>query len=177
MAEAYLGEIRMMGFSFNPIKWAKCDGQILPITENPALYSLLGTQFGGDGRTTFALPDLRGRVPLHPGDDKMGSLYKQGYYGGTEEVTLNSNELPKHTHSFNVGVDTGLDNKADPNGSLLTTNNSASDGLLYGDSENLIGLNQEVISSSGAGKAHNNIQPMQVINFCIALEGLYPSQN
>lgn len=167
MAEPFLGEIKMVGFNFAPKHWAQCDGALLPINQNQSLYSLIGTQFGGDGNTTFALPDMRGRVPVH-----KTTGYIQGQKGGLEHVTLSAGELAAHTHPLYASA-----NDAD--------NHSPADDVfgdptapIYAGVGNLVDMNAgSVTSAGGPAQAHNNMQPIQVINFCIALQGLFPSRN
>lgn len=180
MSEPFLAEIKMFGFNFPPRGWARCDGQILPINQNQSLYSLLGTAYGGDGRTSFQLPDLRGRVPLHVGQRGSGTPnHTQGSKGGTENHTLAMAETPAHTHSLNPTSSDGnspLPNTGLPNGGnrLAAFNNSYTDASVpQGD---LVNLTPTTVTSTGGG-AHNNIQPSLVIEFCIALQGLFPSRN
>ena len=165
MAEPFLGEITMVGFNFAPRGWALCDGQILPINQNQSLYSLLGTTYGGDGRTTFALPDLRGRASMHKGQG-----HPLGQRGGSEEVTLT--EMPEHTHQ--LVATNAVGNNASPTGNLLAR--PAGPYRLYGNAGNLVDLASNAISSVG-GQGHTNMQPILTINFCIALQGLFPSRN
>ncbi|KAA3609220.1 MAG: phage tail protein [Calditrichaeota bacterium] len=165
MSEPFLAEIRMVGFNFAPRGWAFCDGQILPINQNQSLYSLLGTTYGGDGRTSFALPDLRGRSPLHPGEG-----HRQGEKGGEETHSLSLNETPVHQH--NMLADTGNGNRPVPNDAVLS---SASN--VYHDPNNLVALHSGSVANVGTGQAHDNMQPFLAVNFCIALQGLFPSRN
>jgi len=167
MSEPFLAEIRMFGFNFPPRGWALCDGQLLPINQNQALYSLLGTTYGGDGRVTFQLPDLRGRVPLHVSPQPLGSR------GGTETHTLSIAETPAHTHPLNSTSSDG--NSPLPNGAHLAAfNNGYIDASVApGD---LVNLDATTVTNSG-GQAHENIQPSLVIEFCIALQGLFPPRN
>ena len=166
MSEPFLAEIRMVGFNFAPRGWAFCDGQILPINQNQSLYSLLGTTYGGDGRTSFALPDLRGRVPIH-----VGNGYAQGQKSGEETHTLSSNEMPQHEHALQASAGNG--NQTGPGGNLFA--NAGTD--LYNDPQTLVNLNSGTVSNTGGGQAHNNMQPFLAVNFCIALQGLFPSRN
>jgi microcystin-dependent protein len=169
MSEPFLAEIKMFGFNFPPRGWATCDGQILPINQNQSLYSLLGTTYGGDGLTTFALPDLRGRVPLHVDAPD----HNQGSKGGTETHTLTTQETPVHTHALNATSNDG-DNPI-PTGILLGSfNNSYADGSVP--PADIVNLTPTTVSSTGGG-AHQNIQPSLVIEFCIALQGLFPPRN
>ena len=166
MADPFLSEIRLMSFVFPPKGWALCNGQLLPINQNQALFSLLGTTFGGDGRVNFALPDLRGRVPIH-----VGSEHALGERGGEQAHTLSIAELPLHTHLVNAG---------NGSGSLPTpTNNywgSHSERPYSADASNLAAMNSSVIANTGGSQAHLNMQPFLTLSFCIALQGIFPSQ-
>ncbi|MFC3193812.1 phage tail protein [Marinicella sediminis] len=168
MSEPFLAEIRMMGFNFAPRGWAFCDGQILPINQNQSLYSLLGTTYGGDGRTSFALPEMRGRTPIHVGQGD-GSTYTEGQKSGEETHTLAANEMPQHNHGVNASNKDG--DAPIPNDNTLAGFNNG-----YNSGGNLIGLTTEV-TNAGGGQAHNNMQPTLAVNFCIALRGLFPSRN
>lgn len=170
MSEPFLAEIRIVGFNFAPRGWAFCDGQILPINQNQSLYSLLGTTYGGDGRTSFALPDLRSRVPIH-----MGDGYKLGQKGGVETVTLNVNELGPHSHAAR-GTSAPGDGAKGGNGKSLATSTDATDPI-YGNAANLTAMSSGSISHAGGGQAHNNMQPYLTLSFTIALRGLFPSRN
>ena len=166
MSEPFLAEVRIVGFNFAPRGWAFCDGQILPINQNQSLYSLLGTTYGGDGRTSFALPDLRGRTPLH-----VGNGHSQGQKSGEETHTLAANEMPSHEHvaqasSANATAGT-------PSGNVLARSTSP----LYAAPAGLTNLNALSVSHVGGGQAHDNMMPYLALNFCIALQGLFPSRN
>jgi microcystin-dependent protein len=165
MSEQFLGEIRIMSFNFAPRGWALCNGQLLPINQNQALFALLGTLYGGDGRVNFALPDLQGRVPFH-----MGNGMVQGERGGEQTHTLAISELPAHTH-----VPCGSANPAgaaSPAGNLWASLSSGG----YLASPN-ISLNPASILPTGGNQAHENMSPFLTLNFCIALQGIFPSQN
>ena len=166
MSEPFLAEIKIVGFNFAPRGWAYCDGQILPINQNQSLYSLLGTTYGGDGRTSFALPDLRSRTPIHQGDG-----YQLGQKGGAETVTLTAAEIGAHTHTVKASSAAG--NNPTPTGRVL-----AAAGV-YRDPEaaNMTALRSGTVTNAGGGQAHNNMQPSLALNFCIALLGLFPSRN
>ncbi len=171
MSEPFLAEIRIVGFNFAPRGWAFCDGQILPINQNQSLYSLLGTTYGGDGRTSFALPDLRGRTPLHQSDGK-----RLGQKGGAETVTLTAAQTPAHTHTFKASSSVADENTATNH--VLATSSPLPD-MLYKDPEaaNMTTLHAGSIANAGGGQSHNNMQPFMTLNFCIALQGLFPSRN
>jgi len=164
MSEPFLAEVRIVGFNFAPRGWAFCDGQILPINQNQSLYSLLGTTYGGDGRTTFALPNLRGRTPIH-----VGNGHSQGQKGGEETHTLNPVEMPQHKHSAAASSSTA--NSPIPQGNVLAAANN-----VYADPANLTELHPDTVESVG-GQGHDNMQPFLVLNFVIALQGLFPSRN
>ncbi|WP_426342659.1 phage tail protein [Pseudoduganella sp. S-14] len=166
MAEPYLSEIRLVSFNYAPKGWAKCDGQLLPINQNQALFSLLGTTYGGDGRVYFALPDLRGRMPVHDGDIMM-----RGEAGGEFAHTLTQAELPAHSHRLNAS--TALANSSDPNGALLARKGRLSADVFNGSPN--VGLVPTQVSSIGGSQAHENTQPYLALNFIIALQGVFPS--
>jgi microcystin-dependent protein len=171
MSEPFLAEVRIVGFNFAPRGWAFCDGQILPINQNQSLYSLLGTTYGGDGRTSFALPDLRGRVPIHVGQSNGGSDHREGQKGGEETHTLAANEMPQHTHILRASNTEA--NVPVPNDSLLANLPTQ----IYRASGNNINMDGQSIVNVGGGQAHDNMQPYLAVNFCIALQGLFPSRN
>jgi microcystin-dependent protein len=170
MSEPFLGEIRMMGFNFAPRGWAMCDGQILPINSNQSLYSLLGTTYGGDGRTSFALPDLRSRTPLHRSDQ-----FDLGEKGGGETVTLTNAQLAAHSHAAKGTTAIGDVNKGAPTRSFATPGDLGDP--IYHNASNLVAMGSGMISNTGGGQAHNNMQPTLTITFCIALQGLFPSRS
>lgn len=166
MAEPFLSEIRIMSFVFPPKGWALCNGQLLPINQNQGLFSLLGTTFGGDGRVNFALPDLRGRTPIH-----VGSGHTLGERGGEQAHTLSIAELPEHLHVFNATT------------AQATTSTSASNVMLaqstganlYGTASNLVAMSPGAVANVGGSQAHLNMQPFLTLSFCIALQGIFPS--
>jgi microcystin-dependent protein len=173
MSEPFLAEVRVFGFNFPPRGWATCDGQILPISTNTALFSLLGTTYGGDGRTTFALPDLRGRAALHVGDSETpGSVsHGLGSRSGEEGHTLTTSEMPGHDHS--VAANTAAATSDEPQGNF-----PARPGFdAYGSPSALGSLASETVGNTGSGSSHENMQPWLAMNFCIALQGLFPSRN
>jgi microcystin-dependent protein len=166
MAEPFLSEIRIMSFEFAPKGWALCNGQLLPINQNQALFSLLGTTFGGDGRVNFALPELRGRVPIH-----VGSGHTLGERGGEQAHTLSTAELPTHVH---VGNASTMNNGSvsNPTGAFLAPLNNA-----YAAPNSLTPLNPGTITNTGGSQAHLNMEPFLTLSFCIALQGIFPSPN
>jgi microcystin-dependent protein len=169
VAEPFLGEIRMFSFNYAPAGqgWAMCNGQQLPINQNQALFSLLGTTYGGNGQTTFALPDLRGQVPI-----MVGSGFTQGQKGGQQAHTLSISEMPLHTHVLNGTTTTG--DTPVPTGNLLA---DSPIGLQYAAVANLTNLIPSTVGNTGGSQAHLNMQPFLVITFGIALQGIFPSQN
>ena len=167
MSEPFLGEIIMFGGNFAPNGWAVCDGQLLSISSNPTLFSILGTAFGGDGRTTFGLPDLRGRVPVHPATTGLGVK------GGAETVTLNASQLPVHTHS--VQAASAAATSGDPTGNVLAQFSTATN--VSGDPTNLVATDPAAVANTGGGQSHTNLQPFLAVSFIIALSGLFPSRN
>lgn len=166
--DPFMSEIRIMAFDFPPKGWARCDGQLLPINQNQALFALLGTAFGGNGQTNFALPDFRGRVPIHM-DDLSHTL---GERAGEAAHTLTINEMPMHVHATMASNNTGSTD--DPAGNLL--GNSAPN-TLFGPTQNLTATRANTVTNVGGSQAHNNMQPYLTLNFCIALQGLFPTQN
>ncbi|WP_196137517.1 phage tail protein [Aliikangiella sp. G2MR2-5] len=178
MAEPFLSEIRMWGFSWPPRGWQQCDGQQMPITQNEALFSLIGTAYGGNGTTTFGLPDLRGRAPIHA----EGGQTRMGETSGLENVTLNMSEMPTHTHALrgttaNANVN-NFSSKVLASGYQYVGRESRQGPKnMYAPPENLTALSSQSISVMGGNQAHNNIQPTLVVNFCIAVTGLFPSRN
>ncbi|GAA4824269.1 tail Collar domain-containing protein [Marinicella pacifica] len=171
MSEPFLAEIRIVGFNFAPRGWAFCDGQILPINQNQSLYSLLGTTYGGDGRTSFALPDVRGRVPIHVGNSGGGTHHTLGQKTGEETHTLSVAEMPQHQHPVNGTGNTATE--ATPNSNLLPAVNN---GKPYASTASAP-MGDNTIAPVGGGQAHNNMQPYLAMNYCIALQGLFPSRN
>ncbi len=166
MSEPFLAEIRVMSFNFPPKGWAFCNGQLLPINQNQALFSLLGTTYGGDGRVTFALPNLQGSVPIH-----MGNGHTLGETAGEFGHTLALAELPTHTHGVQASSSAG--NDATPANNLLASPLN----LTYRPADNLAPLDPGSVSTVGGGQAHQNMQPYLTLSFCIALTGIFPSRN
>jgi microcystin-dependent protein len=164
MAEPFLSEIRIMSFVFAPKGWALCNGQLMPINQNQALFSLLGTTFGGDGRVNFALPDLRGRTPIH-----VGSGHTLGERGGEPAHTLSIAELPTHTHVLSASGT--LADAPIPGGFVLARSNDN----IFGSATNLVATNTGSVTNTGGSQAHLNMQPFLTLSFCIALQGIFPS--
>jgi microcystin-dependent protein len=165
MAEPFLGEIRIMSFNLLPKGWADCNGQFLPINQNQALFALLGTTYGGNGQTTFALPNLQGRVPIH-----FGSGHDLGETAGTTSVTLNQNQMPTHVH-FAQGSANGGDTPVAIGNMLASALN------VYRQADNLTALRPDSVTNVGGSQPHPNMQPYLTLNFRIALIGIFPSQN
>ena len=167
MAEPFIGEVKIASFAFAPRGWALCNGQLLPINQNQALFSLLGTTYGGDGRVTFALPNLQGRVPIHTGDG-----HTLGERGGEQAHTLSIAELPEHTHVAQASTSAGTQNI--PADNLVLSQRAAE---IYREPSNLGVMVAGTVTSAGGSQAHLNMQPFLALNFCIALQGIFPSPN
>ena len=165
MADPFLGELRIVSFNFAPQGWALCNGQFLPINQNQALFALLGTTYGGNGQTTFALPDLRGCMPMHKGNG-----HTMGERSGSNQVTLNISQMPQHTHTANAN--NTLQNSVSPTGLYALSAPSE----FYSGTFNAV-MHPSALSSVGGSQPHENRQPSLALNFCIALIGLFPSQN
>ena len=163
MAEPFLSEIRLMSFNFAPKGWAMCNGQLLPINQNQGLFSLLGTTFGGDGRVNFALPDSRGRTPIH-----VGSGHTLGERGGEQAHTVSIQEMPTHQHLAQAST-----SNSDTN--IPGGNNLASAANLYSPPTNVVALVGSTVGTVGGSQAHLNMQPFLTLTFCIALQGIFPS--
>lgn len=175
MSDPFVGEIRIFPFGFAPLGWAQCNGQILPISQNVALFSLLGTTYGGNGVSNFALPNLQGRVPLGPGQGPGLSPHDLGESGGQIAVTLPKSQVPAHTHALQGDPRPATLNGPAPENALAR---SAPD--IYKQPSGAATpqqLNASVVTASGGGQPHNNLQPYLVLNFCIALRGIFPTQN
>jgi len=171
MADPFVAEIRIFPFNFAPKGWAFCDGQILPLSQNTALFSLLGTTYGGDGKSNFALPNLQGSAPMHPGQGPGLSLHDLGETGGSETVSLLESEIPAHTHTLGA-QNLPLGGVAVPAGNVL--NRPASGNLYTTGSPPIVAMAPEGIAPAGGDQPHNNMQPYLTLNFCIALQGVYP---
>jgi microcystin-dependent protein len=172
MAEPFVAEIRVFGFNFAPLGWALCDGQLMPISQNTALFSLVGTYYGGDGKSTFALPNLQGRAAIQQGQGAGLSLYDQGEEGGVQDVTLLSSEMPTHNHKAFASAEPATQQAPATSRALARS----TPGFAYQSNatSSLVELNPEAASESGSGFAHNNMPPALVLSFCIALQGVYP---
>jgi microcystin-dependent protein len=178
MADAFLGEIRTFAGNFAPQGWAFCDGQLLSISQNTALFALLGTFYGGDGRTTFALPNLQGRLPLNAGNGAGLSAYTVGDSGGTESVTLAVNQMPAHRHTAQSGNSTGTKNS--PDGAVWAAAHSGRvRDTIYAtnDPGTAQPMSPNAISTVGGGQPHNNMPPYLVLTFIIALQGIFPARD
>jgi microcystin-dependent protein len=169
MSQPFIGEIRQFGFNFAPRGWASCSGQLMSIAQNNALFAILGTTYGGDGQQTFGLPDLRGRVPVHP-----GNTVQLGQMGGVENVTLAPANLPVHSHGVMASAD--LAAGASPAGNVMGAKGRGGVDV-YAPATNLTPLATGAVDTAGSSQPHNNLQPLLVVNFCIALEGIFPSRN
>lgn len=165
MSEPFLSEIKIVAFNFPPKGWTQCNGQLLPINQNQALFALLGTTYGGNGQTTFGLPNLRGQVPIH-----MGNGHTLGEKAGSTSVTVNIQQLPTHIHALQATNTNGT--IANPNGTLLGPVNDT-----YTNPVSLVAINPTTVTSVGGSQPHNNMMPYLVLNFIIALQGIFPSQN
>ncbi|MGZ5431566.1 MAG: phage tail protein [Thermoanaerobaculia bacterium] len=171
MADPFVAEIRIFPFNFAPKGWAWCDGQLMPLSQNTALFSLLGTTYGGDGKSNFALPDLQGRAPMHPGQGPGLSLHDLGETGGSETVTLLESEIPAHSHAMrDHDIDLGELNAPAANRSLAKSANST----IYTTAANLVTMSPNALTPAGGDQPHNNLQPYLTFYFCIALQGVYP---
>jgi microcystin-dependent protein len=166
MGTPYMSEIRIISFNFAPKGWAFCNGQFLPINQNQALFSLLGTTYGGNGQTTFALPDLRGRTPIH-----IGQGYTQGQIGGERAHTLVTSEMPQHTHF--AGSNNGAADQSDPAGNVWSNGGDN----IYSTGAPNASMDASQVTSVGGSQPHDNMSPYLVLNFIIALQGVFPSRN
>jgi microcystin-dependent protein len=171
MADPFVAEIRIFPFNFAPKGWAFCDGQLLPLSQNTALFSLLGTTYGGNGKSNFALPDLQGRGAMHPGQGQGLSLRDLGEMGGAETITLLVSEIPFHTHGMQAFA-TPADLKEPQQGAVLTRNQN---GAIYNTTiSNIVQMDPQALTPAGGSLPHNNMQPYLTLNFCIALQGVFP---
>ncbi len=166
MSEPFISQITMYGFNYAPRAWAKCDGQIMPINQNQSLYSLLGTTYGGDGRTSFGLPEMRGRAPIH-----FDTAHPRGQKAGIENETLTTQQMPNHNHALEATSNSAT--TTEPAGKVFATATQN----VYHTLDNSVNMAASAISHAGGGQHHNNMQPYETINFCICLQGLFPSRN
>lgn len=173
MSEPFLGEMRIFAFNFAPLGWANCAGQALPISQNQALFSLLGTTYGGNGINNFNLPDLRGRAPISAGTDNFGNNYSQGATGGQESHTLVANELALHQHS--AGCVAAAGTQAAPYGHIWASSTQGDN--LYSTAGSNGTMSPQSAGANSGGSSHENRQPFLVLNVCIALQGIFPSRN
>ncbi len=177
MADNFLAEIRIFPFNFPPTGWALCNGQILPISQNTALFSLLGTNYGGNGVSNFGLPNLQGKAALHVGAS-MGpglSSYSVGEVEGVENVTLLSSQIPAHNHNVECSANSGT--SPSPAGNILALSGTDNTQTMYNNGTAGTSLNAASLSQAGSGQAHNNMSPYLTLNFCIAMQGIFPSRN
>jgi len=174
MSEPFLGEIRIFAGNFAPRNWALCNGQLLSISQNTALFSLLGTQYGGDGRVTFALPNLQGMAPMHAGQGPGLSDHTQGEVGGTQTITLLTNQVPQHTHPYNAGSGSRGNVNTIPGN---VNSDSAFQTNIYGATTDGTQMNPNMLQPLPASQPHENMQPYQVLNFIIAMAGIFPPRN
>jgi len=170
MADPFVAEIRIFPFNFAPRGWAWCDGQLLPLSQNTALFSLLGTTYGGDGKSNFALPDLQGRAPMHPGQGPGLSLHDLGETGGSETVSLLESEIPSHSHGLMASNQPG----EDPQAVAESFARSVGANLYQASNAGLGSMSDQALAPAGGDQPHNNLQPYLTFYFCIALQGVFP---
>ena len=180
MSDPFVAEIRIFPFNFAPKGWAFCDGQILPLSQNTALFSLLGTTYGGDGKSTFALPNMQGNVPMFYGQGPGLSLYDLGEEGGSQTVTLLDSEMPAHAHPLNATTAAGTGN--DPNGTMFADGDWSFQGAsgkvqYYTVAAPTVTMNTQAVGFTGSSFPHNNLMPYLTLNFCIALQGVFPPRS
>jgi microcystin-dependent protein len=174
MSDQFLAEVRIFPFFFAPTGWAFCDGQIMPISQNTALFALLGTTYGGDGKSTFALPDMQGNTPMQPGQGQGLSLRDLGEMSGVETITLLQSEIPVHTHTVNTMSDAGT--LQAPGNDRILARSSGANAYQTNTSANLQMMAPQSLALAGGGLPHNNMQPYLTLNFCIALQGIFPQR-
>jgi microcystin-dependent protein len=177
MADPFVAEIRIFPFNFAPRGWAWCDGQLLPLSQNTALFSLLGTTYGGNGRTNFALPNLQGRAPMHPGQGPGLSLHDLGETGGSETVTLLESEIPSHSHALSASsAAADEEGQKSPAGAVPGTQQNSNP--MYGSlASNLVQMSPQSLQPAGGDQPHNNMMPYLTCYFCIALQGVFPPRS
>jgi microcystin-dependent protein len=174
MADPFVAEIRIVPFNFAPKGWAWCNGQLMPLSQNTALFSLLGTTYGGDGKSTFALPNLQGSAPMHPGQGPGLSLHDLGESGGSESVTLLETEMPAHTHPLKAGADPA---DAQVPSSEVSLARSSGGSAYNPNAAGVTAMAGVALTPAGGGQPHNNLQPYLTLNFCIALQGVFPPRS
>jgi microcystin-dependent protein len=174
MADPFVAEVRLVGFNFAPTGWAQCNGQLIPISQNTALFSLLGTMYGGDGKSTFALPNIQGQAVLGPGQSQGTSEYVEGQAGGSQAVTLLTSEMPSHNHGAQASIDDAQFQAPAQDRALATSN----PGFAYqtNSTQNLVNMDPQTLGVAGESVPHNNMQPYLVMNFIIALQGVFPAR-
>lgn len=170
MADPFVAEIRIFPFNFPPKGWAFCDGQLLPLSQNTALFSLLGTTYGGNGKSNFALPDMQGNAPMHPGQGPGLSLHDLGEIGGSETVTLLESEIPSHSHGM-MAATTAANSKS-PAGNVLSR--ATANVYMPPAGNPLVSMSPNALAPAGGDQSHNNMMPYITLNFCIALQGIFP---
>ena len=173
MSDQFVAEMRIFPFNFPPRGWSFCDGQLMPISQNTALFSLLGTTYGGDGKSTFALPNMQGNVPMQPGQGQGLSLRDLGETSGVESITLLQSEIPAHTHALKASSDSGDLFAPSPATSLAGSTGASA---YQPAATNLVAMAPQALSLAGGGLPHNNVQPYLTLNFCIALQGIFPQR-
>jgi microcystin-dependent protein len=173
LADPFVAEIRVFPFNFAPKGWAWCDGQLMPISQNTALFSLLGTTYGGDGKSTFSLPDLQGSVPFHPGQGPGLGLYDLGEIGGSETVTLLASQMPMHNHLVMVATGDEAESNVPTNNALTRSKN----GNIYAANTPVVPMAAEALPLAGGNQPHNNMMPYLTFYFCIALQGVFPPRS
>lgn len=175
MANPFVAEIRIFGFNFAPLGWAFCDGQLLPISQNAALFSLVGTYYGGNGTSTFGLPNFQGIAPMHPGQGPGLSLYELGETGGTTTVTVLQSEMPSHNHPLEVkSAPPPAANSIPSTSDVFGRSNG---GAAYANAADFTAMSPSAVAPNGGNLPHNNLMPYLTLNFCIALQGVYPARN
>ena len=174
MSDPFLGEVRCFGFNFAPVNWASCNGQLMPISQNAALFNLIGTIYGGNGQSTFALPNLQSRVPVHQGTDRSGTSYVAGEISGQEQLMLLTTEIPVHSHSISATTNTAVLKRP-----ISGTRYAASSGgnTFYAAPSSMTAIAPSTISATGGNQSHPNIQPYLTLNWCICLVGIFPSRS
>ena len=178
MSEPFIGQITMFAGNFAPRSWAFCDGQLLAISQNQALFSILGTTYGGDGRTTFGLPDLRGRVAMHPGNGPGLSSRRLGEKSGVENVTLTENQVPSHSHVATANAVAPAGDSNDANNNFWADDAGTSSGTYHAGPANItMNAGAVQIAPAGGGQSHANVQPFQCVNYIIAMQGVFPSRS